>query len=289
MIQLFMTDPGENGGIGDLVAVEVEDGQNRPVPRRIEEFVGMPARRQRSSFRFTVADDAGNDQIGVVECRPIGVRDGIAEFAALVYRTGRLRRHVARDAAGERELGEQAFQPLLVARDVRINLTVGSLEIGVRNQAGPAMPRAGNVDHVEVVLLDHPVQVNVDEIETGCGSPMTQEPRLDEILCEWLLEQRVVVEIDLADRQVVCGPPVRIHQCPLLVGQRVCHHCLLVHVIGCRGWGCERSASTLISLTLARASVTCVRTSRSCAAYPFTVSTRLGIKSARRWYWFYTS
>src|SRR5499427_9024801 len=95
------------------------------------------------------------------------------------------------------------------------------------------MPRAGNVDHVEVVLLDHPVQVNVDEIETWCGSPMAQEPRLDVILCEGLLEQRVVVEMDLADRQVVGGPPVRIHQCPLFVGQHVCHHCLLVHVIEC--------------------------------------------------------
>src|SRR5262249_59821670 len=119
----------------------------------------------------------------------VGVRDGIAELAAFVYRAGRLRRHMARDAAGERELGEQAVQPLLVARDVRINLTVGSLKIGVRNQAGPAMPRAGNVDHVEVVLLDHPVQVNVDEIETGCRSPMPQEPRLDVILCDCLLEQ----------------------------------------------------------------------------------------------------
>src|SRR5262249_27559616 len=127
MIQLFMADPGENAGIGDLVAVEVEDGQNRPGPRRIEEFVWMAAGRQRSSFRFTVADDAGNDQIGVVECRPIGVRDGIAELAAFVYRTGRLRRHVARDATGERELGEQALHALFVARDVRINLTVGSL------------------------------------------------------------------------------------------------------------------------------------------------------------------
>src|SRR5437899_2368999 len=101
MIQLFMADPGENAGICDLVAVEVEDRQNRPVPRRVEEFVGMPARRQRSSFRLAVADDAGDDQIGVVEGRSVGVRDGIAELAAFVYRTGRLRRYVAGDAAGE--------------------------------------------------------------------------------------------------------------------------------------------------------------------------------------------
>src|SRR5215468_10125006 len=146
MIQLFMADPGENGGIGDLVAVEVKDGQNRPVPRWVEEFVGMPARRQRSGFRFAVADDAGNDQIAVVERRSVGVRDGIAELTALVYRTGRLRRHVAWDAAGERELGEQALHALFVARDVRINFTVGSLKVGIRDQAGTAMPGAGDID-----------------------------------------------------------------------------------------------------------------------------------------------
>ena len=101
MIQLFMADPGENAVIGDLVAVEVEDRQNRPVPRQVEEFVGMPARRQRSSFRLAVANDAGDDQIGVVEGRSVGVRDGIAELAAFVYLTGRLRRYVAGDAAGE--------------------------------------------------------------------------------------------------------------------------------------------------------------------------------------------
>src|SRR5215472_13541863 len=84
MIQLFMADPGENGGIGDLVAVEVKDGQNRPVPRRVEEFVGVPARCQRSSFRFAVADDAGNNKIRVVEGGPVGMREGVAKFAAFV-------------------------------------------------------------------------------------------------------------------------------------------------------------------------------------------------------------
>src|SRR5262249_59417241 len=132
--------------------------------RGVEEFVGMPACRQRSSFRLAIADDAGNDQIGIVESCSVGVRDGIAEFAALVYRTGCLRRDVAGDAAGKRELGEQALHALFIARDVRINLTVGSLEVGVRDQTGTAMPRAGDVDHVEVVLVNNSVEVNVDEV-----------------------------------------------------------------------------------------------------------------------------
>ena len=222
-----MADAGENAGIGNLVAVQVEDRQNHPVGRRVQELVGMPARCQRSSLRFAVADDTGNDQIGVVEGRSVGMRKGVAEFAAFVNRTGRLRRNVARNAAREGELGEQALQPFFIGRNVRINLAVSALEVGVRDQAGPAMPRAGDIDHVEVVLLDHPVQVNVDEVQAWRRSPVAEKPRLDVILCEGLLEQRVVVEINLADRQVVGRPPVRIYQCPLLIRQRACHHCLL--------------------------------------------------------------
>ena len=76
-----MADAGENAGIGDLVAVEVEDRQNHPVSRRVQELVGMPARGQRSSLRFAVADDTGDDQIGVVEGRPIRMRNRVAKLA----------------------------------------------------------------------------------------------------------------------------------------------------------------------------------------------------------------
>src|ERR1700740_1766753 len=99
----------------------------------------MPACRPRSSFCLAVADDAGNDQIGVVECCSVGVRDGIAEFAALVYRTGSLRCHVAGDAARERELREQTLHALFVGRNVWIDLAIRSLEVGIRDQAGPAV------------------------------------------------------------------------------------------------------------------------------------------------------
>ena len=61
----------------------------------------MPARRQRPGFRLAVADDAGDDQIGIVERRAIGVRDGVAQFAAFVDRAGRLRRHMARECRRE--------------------------------------------------------------------------------------------------------------------------------------------------------------------------------------------
>ena len=101
----------------------------------------MPARGERPGLGLAVADDAGDEQVGVVEGGAEGVRERVAELAALVDRARRLRRGVARDAAGERELAEELAQPVLVAADVRVELAVGALEVGVgddrRARRGP--------------------------------------------------------------------------------------------------------------------------------------------------------
>ena len=61
----------------------------------------MPAGGQRPGLRLAVAHDAGHDQVGVVEGRAVGVRQGVAQFTAFVDRAGRFRGDVAGDAAGE--------------------------------------------------------------------------------------------------------------------------------------------------------------------------------------------
>ncbi len=45
----------------------MKDRQDCAVALWIEEFVGVPARGEGAGFGFTIADDAGDDQIGVVE------------------------------------------------------------------------------------------------------------------------------------------------------------------------------------------------------------------------------
>jgi hypothetical protein len=47
----------------------MQNRQHRAVGHWIEEFVGMPCGGQRSGFRLAIADDAGDDEIGVVEHR----------------------------------------------------------------------------------------------------------------------------------------------------------------------------------------------------------------------------
>ena len=92
-----------------------------------------------------------------------------------------------------------------------IDLAVGALEVGVAHDRRAAVPGAGDVDHVEVVLLDDPVQVRVDEVLPGRRAPVAEQHVLHVRERQRPLQQRIVVEIDLADRQIVGGAPVGVH------------------------------------------------------------------------------
>ena len=51
-------------------------------------------------------------------------------------------------------------------------------------------------------------EMNIDEIQARRCAPMAEQTRLDVLLGQRLLQQRIVEQIDLPDRQVVRGPPV---------------------------------------------------------------------------------
>jgi hypothetical protein len=97
--ELFLADPREHGRIGDLVAVEMQDGQHGAVACWIEELVRMPRRSKWSGFCLTVTHDAAGDQLRVVEHCTERLEQAIPELAAFVDRAGRFRRGVARYAA----------------------------------------------------------------------------------------------------------------------------------------------------------------------------------------------
>ena len=215
--ELVLGDTGQHGGVGDLVPVEVQDRQHGTVGDRVEELVRMPAGRERTGFGLPVADHAQHQQVRVVERRAEGVHQRVAELAAFMDGPGSLGRDVARDAAGKGELTEQPPHPVLVGADRGIDLAVGALQVRVGHQARATMTRSGHVQHVQVPLLDHPVHVGVQEVEPRCGAPVTEQPRLDVLGSQRLPQQRVVQQIDLTDRQVVCRPPVRVDQFEILL------------------------------------------------------------------------
>ena len=70
LLQFLMFDAGQHGRVTDLVAIEVQDRQHGPVGNRVEKLVGLPGGRQGARFRFTVADDAGDDQSGLSNAAP---------------------------------------------------------------------------------------------------------------------------------------------------------------------------------------------------------------------------
>lgn len=166
-VELGLGEAGEDRRVGDLVAVEVQDRQDGAVVHRVEELVGVPGRRQRAGLRLSVADHAGDRQVRVVEGRAVGVRERVAQFAALVDGARRLGCDVARYAAGERELLEEQGHAGRVPGDVRIGLGVRALQPRVGQDGGTAVAGAPDTQGVEVTRLDHPVEVGVDQVEAG--------------------------------------------------------------------------------------------------------------------------
>ena len=218
-LQLAVGDAGEDGGVVDLKAVEVEDGQHGAVADGVEELVGLPGRGQWAGLGLAVAHHAGGDQVGVVQYGAKGVGQGVSQLTALVDRAGGLRRHMAGDAAGEGELLEEFLQAFQILADVGIDLAVGPLQIGLGHWGVAAVAGAGEVDHIQVVLVDDAVEVCIDEVLAGDGSPVADDLFLNVFRAQGLLEQRVVQKVQLAGGQIVGCAPVGIDLLQLGRGQ----------------------------------------------------------------------
>ena len=216
LLEFLVLDAGQHGRIADLEAVEMQDRQHGAVGDRIEELVGLPRGRQGTRLRLAIADHAGDDQLRIVERGPESMAERIAELPAFMDRARRGRRDMAGDAARKGELLEQPLHPGLVLADVRVDLAVAALEIGVADQRRPAVAGAGNIEHVEVVFLDDPVQMHIDEVLAGRRAPVADHQGLDMGERQRLAQQWVVVQVDLSDRQIVGRAPVGVDPAQLV-------------------------------------------------------------------------
>ena len=189
----------------------MQDRQHRAVARRVQELVGVPAGGQRPGFRLAVADDAGDDQIRIVEGRAIGMQQRIAQFAALVDGAGRFRRHVAGDPVGPGELAEQTQHAAPAALDGGIALGVRAFQIGLRHDPRPPWPGPMTYIMFRSCVLDQPVEVDIEEVQSRRRPPVAKQPRFDMLELERRVEQRIVLQVDLSDRKVVGRAPVGVH------------------------------------------------------------------------------
>ena len=81
------------------------------------------------------------------------------------------------------------------------------------------MPGPGNVERVQVVLLNQPVEMDVGEGLAGIRAPVTQHAWLDVLDLERLTEQGVVLEVQHPQAQVEAGTPISVYL-PQFIGAR---------------------------------------------------------------------
>ena len=179
LLKLIMLEAGQQGWIGDFVAVEVQNRQYRAVGDGVDELIRVPTGGECASLGFAVTDHAGDQQVWIVKRRTVGVQQRVAQLAALVDAARRFRRDVAGDAAGKRELLEQTLQPGSVLRNTRVNLAVRPLEIRVGDDAGPAVTGPGDVNRAQVVRDNQSVHMRVDKIQSRCRAPVPEQARFD--------------------------------------------------------------------------------------------------------------
>ncbi len=183
----------------------------------------MPARRQRARFGLAVADHAEDEELRIVEGRAERVRERVTELAPFVNAAGRLGRHVAGDAARERELPEEQAHPDLVARHVRIKLAVRAFEPRVGDDPRTAMAGTAHEDRLEVPLLDDAVGVRVKEVQARRRTPVAEQAWLDVLEAQRLAQERVGEQVDLPHGQVVRRAPCRVESAVYLGAQRLVH------------------------------------------------------------------
>jgi hypothetical protein len=103
---------------------------------------------------------------------------------------------------------------------MRVELGIRAFEIRIRDEPWAAVTGAGDVDRRQVASRDRTVQVRIDEVQAGRRPEVSEEARLDVVGDERPFQQRVVEQVDLPDRQVVGGPPVRVDQFELVTVKR---------------------------------------------------------------------
>src|SRR5579885_301479 len=189
----------------------MQDGEDGAVARGVEEADAFPGTCQRSCFGFAIANDSGYNEIGIVESCAEGVDEDIAKFATFMDGARGGNADMAGDAARSGELAKQAPHPSHILGHLRVNLRIGAFQIDVCHQRGATVSWSGKVDNVCILLLNQPVQVDVDEAEAGRCAPVAEQTRLDMLQAQRLAQQGIVLEIDLSNGQIVGSQPVALH------------------------------------------------------------------------------
>jgi hypothetical protein len=129
---------------------------------------------------------------------------------------------VAGNPSGKRELFEELLKPGLILADVGIDVAVCTLEVRVAHDGLTAVSGDGDIYHVEIVFLDLPVQMHIDKVLSWRRPPVSQQHVFHVRERQRPLQQRVVVQINLTDRQIVGDAPIGIQLVEQFRSESVC-------------------------------------------------------------------
>ena len=85
------------------------------------------------------------------------------------------------------------------------------------------MPGAGDIHHVQVMLVDNAVQMDIDEVQPRRGTPVAEQSWLDVLKTQGNFEQRIIIQIDLANREIVGCTPIGVHLLDEVERKRAVH------------------------------------------------------------------
>src|SRR5271170_7185818 len=98
-----MANARQKCGVVDLVAVEMEDRQDRAIANGIQKLVDVPGCGEWSGFRFAISDNRRHNQCRIVECRAAGMRQHVTQLPTLMNRSRSLRRTMTPDSSRKRK------------------------------------------------------------------------------------------------------------------------------------------------------------------------------------------
>lgn len=72
------------------------------------------------------------------------------------------------------------------------------------------MAGARDINHVEIVFLNQPVEMDTDKTLAWIGAPMADQTLLDVVELQRLPQQRITRKVEHPQREIVAGPPVSV-------------------------------------------------------------------------------
>src|SRR5260370_24752789 len=127
--------------------------------------------------------------------RPVGVRDAVAEFPALVDTARGFRSCMAAYPARKAELLEETLHAGKIFTLVRIDFGVRSFKVRIRQDGRRAVSRTRDEDRIQVILLYQSVKVNVGEALARVRAPVAQQAWLGLLDFQRLAQHKIFLQI----------------------------------------------------------------------------------------------